>query len=344
MKKQRALTSFLLTTFFIFSAFLSGCASKKVQLAQSTVDPEEVYAQEKETLEKTKQISPGFTIRIRHSADNEISGEYRVGFNGVLRLPYKVVVKAAGLTTEELAARLEKSYSSYFKANNTVTVEIAAREYIVEVRGLVQKPGNYSVKLDTSLEEIISMAGGLGGGAEGKSAATAAKAEWVRIVKPDFMSASGKPGVGWVRLSDYFAKYDVSNEILWRGGEQLFFQLTGDPEALRKRSTTVQILGEVHKPGEYPISSDTDLYTYITRAGGHTGSADLTNVTIIHKSNNSSDSYDLSDHTKFIDLAPGDLILVKSMNTKQSTIERVAPVALSISSIITSVFLIVFVL
>jgi protein involved in polysaccharide export with SLBB domain len=331
---------------FLFIAWTSsallGCASKKIEVSQSRIDREELYNEEKTRLERTKQISPGFGLRIKHSADTEISGDYRVAQNGLLKLPYKVNIRAAGITTDELADRLERAYSSYFKGNNSVSVEVISREYNIEVRGLVQKPGAYSVKLDASIEEIIAMAGGLSGpgGNDKGSSSSPTKSDWVRIVRPEFMSQSGKQAVHWIRLSDYFARYDISNEILWRGGEQLFFQMTGDADALKRQSTTIQVLGEVHKPGEYPLSSGMDLYSYIALAGGPTSTADLSKITIIRKEPNTATVYDLTDQTKFIDFSPGDLLLVRSTNTKQTLIERAAPVALSITSIFTSIFLI----
>lgn len=326
--------------------FAGGCSSAPVRARTEKTDPVREYAREKEKLEKTDVVSPGFTLRIHHSADEEISGEFKVNFKGQLKLPYNITVKAGGVTTDELAEKLAKSYSPYFKVKNTVTVEIARREYLIEIRGLVQKPAVYAVKLDTSIEEVIAMSGGLQGSAgvgDGKGAAPSSKPEYIRIVRPDFMNPSGESSVHWVRLTDYFLKYDVRNEVLWRGGEELFFQMTGDPDAVRQaKSETIQVIGEVHKPGEYPVRPGADLLNYIAGAGGPTSTADLSNVVVMLKEEDDSDTHDVSKSTKIVDLAPGDVILVKSTVTKPSSFERFGPVFISLGSLVVSVLLVLF--
>jgi protein involved in polysaccharide export with SLBB domain len=323
---------------------LGACSSAPVTVRSTGEDAAQAYEKEKNRLEKTNVISPGFTLRIRHSADESISGEFKVNFKGQLRLPFKVALRAAGLTTDELAAKLVAAYAPYFKVKNNVSVDIAGREYIIEVRGLVEKPGQYAIKLDTSLEEIISMSGGLpsGADAEGK---TAGKPEWVRIVRPVFRGDAESTTVRWVRLTDYFLRYDVRNEVLWRGGEQLFFQITGDPDALKTaRSQTLQIMGEVHKPGEYPLQSGADLYAYLASAGGPTGTADLGSVLLVHKARDTSSTVDLTKGTAIVDMDAGDVIMVKSTQGRAGFFERVGPTLISLGTLVVSTLLLIITL
>ena len=322
----------------------TGCSSEKVKKSETQTTTHVDYAAERERLEKSNEIVPGFTLDIKHSADAEISGEYQVDFNGQLKLPYKVTIKAAGLTPEELQKKITTAYSSYFKAANKVTVDITKRDYFVEARGLVQKPGRYLVRIDSSLEEIVALAGGYPGTGADAKAGTSPKPEYVRIVRPNFKDPRKGPSVVFIRLDDYFVKYEAQNELLWKGGEQLFFQLTGDPDAALGKSHLVQIMGEVRNPGEYPIVDGADLYTYIARSGGPTSTADLTSVSIIHRSDQSSTVVDLTEKGRIENLGPGDIVLVKSTQAKASTFERTLPILLAITSIATSVFLILFAL
>lgn len=319
----------------------SGCSSAPVSPGPAKPDPAHEYAIEKESLETSQVISPGFMLKIRHGADEGISGEYRVSFKGDLKLPYKVKVDAAGKTTDELAQDLVKAYGSYFKSRNTVKVDIASREYFIELRGLVKKPGVYAVKLDTSIEEAIALAGGLtssvGDAQASASTAASAKPEYLRIVRRDFRSKENPPQIRWIRLTDYFLKYDIKNEVLWRGGEQLFFQVTGDPNVVKPLSQTVQIIGEVRQPGEYAIQPGSDLHTYLTRAGGPTSSANLEDVVVIQKVNNDSNSYNISKSMAVAEVAPGDVILVKAIDARLGFFERLGPLFISIGSFALSI-------
>ena len=320
-----------------------GCSSAPVKKSGLEGDAQREYQQAKDQLEKSNVVSPGFTLRIRHGADENISGDFKVAFNGELKLPYKVTVEAAGVTTEEVAARVEKAYRSYFKIKNNVTVDIVKRQYLIEARGLIEKPGIYDIKVDTSLEEIISSAGGLPGGKAGETGSNIPnRPEWVRIVRPNYSAPNERPFVKWVRLTDYFLKYDVRNEILWRGGERLFFQISGDPDAAKgTASQTVQVLGEVMKPGEYPLQTGLDLYSYIAQAGGPTSSADLEQIMIVQRSRDSSQNVDLSDGTKTVELQAGDVILVKVISTRTPFLERVGPLLISLASLVVSSLLLV---
>lgn len=321
----------------------TGCSSKQIKQTGAQRDLVREYQIEKEDLEKSNIVSPGFTLRIRHGADENISGDFKVAFNGELKLPYKITITAAGVSTQELADRIEKAYRSYFKIKNVVTVDIVKREYLIEVRGLIEKPGVYEVKVDTSLEEVISTAGGLPGGKAGDTGSNVPNhPEWVRIVRTNYAAPNDRPFVKWVRLTDYFLKYDVRNEMLWRGGERLFFQISGDPEASKSSaSQTVQVLGEVMKPGEYALQNNLDLYSYIARAGGPTSSADLENIMIVQRSRDTSQTIDLSDGTQTIELQPGDVILVKVISTRTPFLERVGPLLISLASLVVSSLLLV---
>lgn len=334
-------STFLLALFCIAAA-LSGCSSAPTQKKVDERDALQEYVEAKADLEKSDVISPGFRLRIRHASDAQISGEYRVDYRGMLHLPYKVKIQAAGRSTSHLGDALEAAYQPYFKANNKVTVEIAHREYLVEVRGLVSKPGTYTVKLDTSIEELIAMCGGLtmptgGTGGDNKNAQVQ-RPEYVRIVTPDFMNKDKKASVRWVRLTDYFLKYDPRNEVLWRGGEQLFFQLSADASAVSAGGQTVQIMGEVHRPGEYPLQPGMDLGWYVGQAGGPTSTADLNNVVIIHRKADESETLNFVDATgRPLKASAGDVILVRSTTFKPSFMERIGPFFVAIGSLFVSI-------
>jgi protein involved in polysaccharide export with SLBB domain len=319
-----------------------GCSSAPMQAPVERSDAMREYKAEKDALDSSRTISPGFLLKITHSNDSSITGEYRVSFKGELKLPYKVKVNAAGRTTEELSRDLVSAYSSFFKGRNNITVDIIARDYLIEVRGLVKKPGVYSVKVDTSIEELVSLAGGLASNAEGGGSGAPGgpgRPEYIRIVRMDYRKANSAPAIRWVRLTDYFLKYDIRNEVLWRGGEQLFFQVTGDQGAVRNQSQTFQLLGEIKNPGEYAIQNDASFFTYITRAGGQMTTADLANVTVIRRSTGEAHVYDINHASPSPELAPGDVVLVKAIDTRTGLLERLSPLFISIGSLTVSIIL-----
>jgi polysaccharide export outer membrane protein len=328
-----------------YALVVPGCSSAPKVEDQTIEDALVNYREQKKILEKSDVVSPGFRLSINHSADREISGEYKVDYKGELSLPLRVKVKAGGLRVAELEQLLEKAYEKFYKVKNTVNVQIVSREYLIEVRGLVQKPGIYTVKLDTSIEEVMALAGGLAapaGSANGSDSKSASlKPEFVRIVTADFMQNAGKENKGesvrWIRLTDYFLRYDPRNEVLWRGGEQLFFQMSADASAMAAGSQTIQVLGEVHRPGEYPLQQGLDLHWYVGQAGGPTSTADLNAIVLIRKSKESTESINFSSANRPLNLMAGDVILVPSTQFKPSMLERFGPFFVSLGSLFISV-------
>ncbi|MCC7440254.1 MAG: SLBB domain-containing protein [Bdellovibrionales bacterium] len=325
----------------------AGCSSAPKEDSGARRAPAPSYAETLRKLESSATLAPGFAIELVHSADPKVSGKYEIEFDGRLKLPYKVTVNAAGLTPKQLEAEVERRYKSFYKSNNSVEIEVEERKYQVEVRGLVQKPGRYSVRVDTSLEELVSIAGGFpGSGTEAKAAAGGSqKPEYLRIVRPNFERAEAPSATRWFDLANYFYKYDTDSDLLWRGGETVYFQATADKDAnIKRKWNTVTIMGEVNTPGEQPLLPGADLYTYVMRAGGPKSGADIERVLIIHRGDDDRSIVNMRTEQNFADLKEGDVIILEVKDLQPSTFEKALGYAAQISGIALSVFIILFTL
>src|SRR5262249_37304168 len=88
-------------------------------------------------------IAPGFLVAMRSPDDKKLNGEFRVDFDGNLSLPYDQTVNASGLTVSDLEKKLTDLYRPYFKTSSSIKLHVTERRYWVDVRGPVQKPGQY---------------------------------------------------------------------------------------------------------------------------------------------------------------------------------------------------------
>jgi len=249
---------------------------------------------------------------------------------------------AAGLTSKQLEGEIERRYKAYYKSNNSVDVEIEERKYLVEVRGLVQKPGRYSVRLDTSLEELVSLAGGFpGSGTEGKGGGTVQKPGYLRILRPDFERGENANATHWFDLDNYFYNYDTDSDLLWRGGETVYFQATADANAnIRRKWNSIMIMGEVNTPGEQPPLPGADLYTYVMKAGGPKTGADLDHVLVIHRSDDDRSTVNMKTQLGYSDLKAGDVIVLETRDTQPTILEKTLTYTAQITGIALAVFLI----
>ncbi len=116
------------------------------------------------------RLNPGDLLQITVLDEPELSGEVLVGPDGFLRLPLIGSVMAAGLTLDELTARLEKALGEYLREPR---ITIALKQFSpfarrVYVLGAVKAPGAYSLPLGTAstVLDAITLAGGYGEGAD----------------------------------------------------------------------------------------------------------------------------------------------------------------------------------
>jgi polysaccharide export outer membrane protein len=112
-------------------------------------------------------VPPGYVIgtddvlSIVYWKDKDMSADAKVRPDGRIALPLINEVNAAGLTPEELHAKIVEESKKYMEdANITVVVrEINSRKAFIT--GEVNKPGPYPLTAPTTVMQLISMAGGL---------------------------------------------------------------------------------------------------------------------------------------------------------------------------------------
>lgn len=303
---------FLGVTLGIFSGCSSGPSrtivsapspSLKAAEARATTGKNEDIKPTKWNTRAADEIAPGFHIELKGADDPKINGVFTVGPDGALRLPYDVLLQTTGLTLGELRSEVNQAYARYLTSPN-IKISIAKKEYYVDVRGLVTKPGQYLVKGDSSLDYIISQAGGLLPGQDANVAA-----QFVRI------DQLGVTNI--IRLRDYFSG---SQELVpaWQGGESIFFQSERGDRASAPQSgrNYVQLLGQVKQPGEYPFLSGADFYEYLIRAGGPTERADLENLVLVRSGPTARETiaFELEDSHLLPPLKAGDTVIVHADN------------------------------
>lgn len=271
------------------------------------------------------QVGPGNLIRVK-SPDPKVSGEYRIEFNNTLKLPYDVKINTRGMTESKLTEAVRNAYRPYFRNPSDVSVAIAKKEYLVEVQGLVQKPGIFLLSKDASLDELMSQAGGVV-----DSSNPAKTARYARITGPS--------GTGLIRLADYHSGRAVSLPS-WQGGETVFFQTEGGTRRGAK-SDTIHLLGQVRNPGEYAVLPGGEFYTYLVKAGGPTDRADTANVSIIRTQDGVTQTmnFDMMDADQVPPLVGGDAIIVNADNA--SPLEKKSRIAAQIANVLSAIGIVV---
>jgi len=145
---------------------VSGCANR-----QTGLDPQGAVVTNLAELppplpEDSYQNSPVYTVgpfdelSIRVFGVEEINGDYRVDAIGRVSVPLAGTVDAAGLTPDELAAKLSVGLRQYIREPN-VTVNIKEpNSRTITVEGQVREPGVFRATGQLSLMRAVALAKG----------------------------------------------------------------------------------------------------------------------------------------------------------------------------------------
>lgn len=199
----------------------------------------------------------------------ELSGRYTVETDGAFSFPLIGRVVAAGRTVEQLEETLQTRLLDGYFRNPRVTVAVAEyRSQRVFVVGEVRSPGAYPLAAETSLIEILALAG---------PTPTASGA--AVVVRAGGRTPAGNGGeprradnadTVRVNLRDLEGG-DLSRNVLLRDGDTVFVP----------RAEVVYVFGEVREPGSYPIQEGMTVLQALSLAGGSTEFAALNRLTIM---------------------------------------------------------------
>ena len=200
----------------------------------------------------------------------ELTGDFAVDPDGSITMLYINQVHVQGLTTAQAAAVIrgmpasgarKATGLSQFYVNPQVVVSIADQGGIgVDVTGLVTAPRHYIVRSDAHLNDVLQQA----------VPALNADLSKIEITRGD---TKAKEVIDYRSYLDN--KTDAGNPPLHNG--DVINVASHDPLPI-----TVNVQGQVAKPGRFQVPSNTSASTALQMAGGPTITANTTKIVIRH--------------------------------------------------------------
>ncbi len=204
-------------------------------------------------------LGRGDVVSISVFGDEQLSQTMEIGPDGSIAVPLAGQVRAGGRTTAQLSAGIASALSSYIK-NPSVTVNVVKfRTTSVVVLGEVVRPGMYELRGDVDLLAAVAAAGG-------------AKGDVRRAILVWNGMRDGTARSAQVCLGDLVDAPASAFNIALAPGDVLF--VSALPEEY------ISILGEVARPGVYPVRPDATVLDVIAAAGGLTPKADMGRVRV----------------------------------------------------------------
>ena len=208
------------------------------------------------------RLGPKDIIQVDFFEAPDLSGKFTVLPDGNINLPLIGKIPATGQTTEEVArsvrgAALERRILNNPEANVTL-IEIQSRG--IKVFGAIGKAGQYYLKANQRLLDIIAEAGGVDFSKDS-----------TRIFVVRKLDLTSKLAIE-INLNDLIRGKDPATNILLRDEDIIYL-----PRAYR-----YMIMGEVKNPGIFTLDSyrKTSILEAIIQAGGFTPIASKNKVWI----------------------------------------------------------------
>jgi polysaccharide export outer membrane protein len=251
-------------------------------------------------------IGPGDVLKITVWGHDDLSRDYPVTLDGQVPFPLIGSVPAAGLSTSALARRLRDLLEKDYLVDPQVIVSV--KDYLsskVHVLGEAEKPGLFYLTGPTTLLEMLAKAGGL--------SRTAGKD--LVLVRTETATSGGKPAVKSTVLLRFDVRKiqagDVKENVLLQNGDMMFVP----------KASAFFVLGEVNKPGTFPLDKEISVLEAVTLAGGFSGTAAPSGAKVLRRTAEGKQetiSIDLSGavpRDQSFRLEDGDTVMVPKGNT-----------------------------
>jgi polysaccharide export outer membrane protein len=171
----------------------------------------------------------------------ELSRNFRIGADGVLRLPLlHQGIEAAGLTPDQIATSIKNALvKEQVLAEPTVNIAVVEfRSRTVSVTGAVVHPLTFQATGEVTLLDAIAMAGGVSAGVGAD----------VLVTSTHRTEGKMERTVQTIPVHNLLAQGSPANNLLLHGGEEIRVTEAGK----------VFIAGNVVKPGMYVMQGDED--------------------------------------------------------------------------------------
>jgi polysaccharide export outer membrane protein len=238
-------------------------------------------------------VGPQDVLNVRIYGEEKLSGRMRIDNDGSFPFEYLGRVKAEGMTTAQIEAYLTKALGDGYLRNPQVSVEVAEyRSQSVFVTGEVRSPNKYSLPGNSTLMDLLTLAGSV----------TANAGNWVQITH----ARQGGEILGPAASAEYDVRVNLrdiqtgkAQNVKMRDGDTIFV-----PKAER-----VWVVGQVRNTGAVVFEEGMTVFEAIAAAGGITEKGSNSRIEIVRIENGQRKSIDAKQTDV---LKPGDQVNVRT--------------------------------
>lgn len=238
-------------------------------------------------------VGPQDVLSVRIYGEEKLSGRIRIDNDGSFPFEYLGRVKAEGMTTAQIEAYLAKALGDGYLRNPQVSVEVVEyRSQSVFVTGEVRSPNKYSLPGNSTLMDLLTLAGSI----------TPNAGNWVQITH----ARKGGDMLGPAASAEYDLRVNLrdiqtgkAQNVKMRDGDTIFV-----PKADR-----VWVVGQVRNPQGVMYEEGMTVFEAIAAAGGITEKGSNSRIEIVRIEKGQRKSLDAKQTDV---LKPGDQVNVRT--------------------------------
>jgi polysaccharide export outer membrane protein len=216
----------------------------------------------KQPSEQDYRIGPDDLLEISVNEDEKFNKTVKVSSQGNIKLSLIGILKVDGLTAIKLEREIENLLADQYIYDPHVTVIIKEhRNQRISVMGAVVKPGTYDLTGQSTVSDLLVMAGGLR--EDAGSLLFLLRSSGTEIPKPKSESDGQEPRTFVISLEDLLIKGEASSNLALMHGDVINIPAAGK----------VFVGGAVRNPGGFPLAKRMTLSQAITMAQGLTPKA-----------------------------------------------------------------------
>lgn len=257
-------------------------------------------------------VQVGDLIQVNLPGEVTLNTGFQVDKRGRITLPEVGTIFVAGYDNDQLNQVVLEALASAYKDLTNASVYVKEQQIIIAVQGYVEKPGEYTLSLGSSIQMALHAAGGLRPGAQLDKLILKRGADKTEFNYKRFLDSGDESTLPTLQSLDSLF---VPASPLVGNIEQEFdaAKLANSGDSADSRNA-IKVFGEVNAPGSFTYKENTDLVDVLMRSGGVTRYAGVEQIRVI--SNNTPTLFNLKryldsgDESLLPVLQPGSTIFV----------------------------------
>lgn len=214
-------------------------------------------------------LGPGDVLNLQlFDVQDSARMEVPIGPDGRISFLQARDITAAGLTIDELRARIDAALSKYYQNPRSIITPVSFQSKKYIVLGAVANRGVFTFNRPLTVIEALARAGGLQTGLYGRDTV-----ELADLGRSFLVRGGERVPVDFERL---FERGDLSQNVPLQPDDYLYFALANANE--------IYVLGEVTSPGIAAFLPRTSVISVISARGGFTAQAFRSRVLVVRGS------------------------------------------------------------